>query len=187
MIIRQRIFTQIVSATADCGADELDDFIFRRTSFQPDKLYAGRDGNYTEEYSTVGGFPHIDFAAVDYGTGAVELHDLIFRRTNFSPDELSADRDDDYIWLDLWIDLAVCARSVTGSLRFGHPHGFVYMYSCFCSTFLSLHHFESVELWMCHRIVIVERRSSELLLTFAIHVAYGALRNMWLDPALLWF
>ena len=109
------VFTQIVSATADCGADELDDFIFRRTSFPLDELSAGRDGNYTEEYSTVGGFPHIDSAAVDDGTGAVELHDLIFRRTNFP---LSAGRDDDYIWLDLWTDLAVCARSVTGSLRF---------------------------------------------------------------------
>ena len=29
------VFTQIVSAAADCAADDLDDFIFRRTSFPP--------------------------------------------------------------------------------------------------------------------------------------------------------
>ena len=136
------IFTQIDSAVADCGAGELDDFIFRRTSFPPHEL-SGHDGNYTEDYSTVWGFPHIDSAAVDYGAGAVELDDLIFRRTSFPPDELSAGRDADYIWLDLWTDLAVCARSVTGSLLFGHPHGLVY--SCFCLTFLCLRCLESMD------------------------------------------
>ena len=80
-------FTRIDTAVADCGAGELDDFIFRRTSFPPDELSAGRDGNYTEDYSTVWGFPHIDSAAVDYGAGAVELDDLIFRRMSFPPDE----------------------------------------------------------------------------------------------------
>ena len=132
------VFTQIDSAVADCGADELDDFIFRHTSFPPDELSAGRDGNYTEDYSTV-----IDSAAVDYGAGAVGLDDLIFRRTSFLPDELSAGRDGDYIWLDLWTDLAVCARSVPGSLRFGHPHGLVH--SCFCLTFFCLRCLESVD------------------------------------------
>ena len=66
------VFTQIDSAAADCGAGELDGFILRRTSFPPDELSAGCDGNYTEDYSTVWGLPHIDSAAVDYGTGAVE-------------------------------------------------------------------------------------------------------------------
>ena len=58
------VFIQIDSAVADCGAGELDDFIFRRTSFPPHELSAGRDGNYTEEYSTVWGFPHIDSAHI---------------------------------------------------------------------------------------------------------------------------
>ena len=137
------VFTQIDSAVADCAAGELDDLIFRRTSFPPDELSAGRDGNYTEDYSTVWGFPHIDSAAVDYCAGAVELDDLIFRRTSFPLDELSAGRDGDYIWLDLWTDLAVCTRSVTGSLLFGHLHGLVY--SCFCLTFLCLRCLESVD------------------------------------------
>ena len=46
------VFTQIDSAAASCGAVELDDLIFRRTSFPPDELSAGRDRNYTEDYST---------------------------------------------------------------------------------------------------------------------------------------
>ena len=77
------------------------------------------------------GFPHID-------SSAVELDDLIFRRTSFLLDELSAGRDGDYVWLDLWTDLAV-----TGSLRFGHPHGLAYI--CFCLTCLSLRCLESVD------------------------------------------
>ena len=40
------VFTQIDSAAADCGAVELDDLIFHRTSFPPDELSAGRDGDY---------------------------------------------------------------------------------------------------------------------------------------------
>ena len=72
------VFTQIDSTAADCGVGELDDFLFLRTSFPPNELFAGRDGNYTEEYSTVWGSPHID-----YGAGAVELDDLIFLRTSF--------------------------------------------------------------------------------------------------------
>ena len=90
---------------------------------------------------TVWGFPQIDSAAVDYG--AVELDDLIFRRTSFPPDELSAGRDGDYIWLALLTGLAVHTRSVTGSLRFGYPYRLVC--SCFCSTILSLHWLESVD------------------------------------------
>ena len=127
-------FPQINSTAANCGAVELDDLIFRRTSFPPDEFSAGCDRNYTEYYSIAWGFPHID---------SVELDDLIFRRTSFPPDELSAGRDGDYIWLDLWTGLAVCARSVTGSLRFGHPHGLVC--SCFCSTIISLRCLESVD------------------------------------------
>ena len=49
-------FPKIDSATADCGTVELDDLIFRRTSFPPDELCAGHDRNYTEDYSTVWGF-----------------------------------------------------------------------------------------------------------------------------------
>ena len=81
-------FPQINSAAANCGAVELDDLIFRRTSFPLDEFSAGCDRNYTEDYSIVWGFPHIDSAAVDYGTGTVELDDLIFRRTNYPPGEL---------------------------------------------------------------------------------------------------
>ena len=112
------VFTQIDSATADFGADKLDDFIFRCTSFPPDELSAGSAVIYTEDYSTVWGFPHIDSAAVDYGVGAVELDDLIFRRTSFPPHELSARRNGDYIWRDMWTGLSVCNRSVTASLAF---------------------------------------------------------------------
>ena len=122
---------------------ELEDLIFRRTSFPPDEFSAGCDRNYTEVYSIVWGFPHKDSATVDYGTGAVELDDLIFCRMSFPPNELSAGRDGDYIWLDVWTELSVCTRSVTGSLRFGHPHGLAYSY--FCSTFLSLRCLESVD------------------------------------------
>ena len=39
-------FPQIDSAAADCGAVELDDLIFRRTSFPPDEFSPGRDGDY---------------------------------------------------------------------------------------------------------------------------------------------
>ena len=35
-------------------------------------LSAGRDGNYTEDYSTVWGFPHIDSAAADCGAGELD-------------------------------------------------------------------------------------------------------------------
>ena len=40
------VFTQIVSAATDCGADGLDDLVFRRTNFPPDELSAGRDDDY---------------------------------------------------------------------------------------------------------------------------------------------
>ena len=39
-------FPQIDSAAVDRGAVELDDLIFRRTSFPPNKLSAGLDGDY---------------------------------------------------------------------------------------------------------------------------------------------
>ena len=47
-------FPQIDSAAADCGAVELDDLIFRRTSFPLDEFSAESD---TEDYSMVWGFP----------------------------------------------------------------------------------------------------------------------------------
>ena len=106
-------FPQIDSTTVDCGAVELDDLTFCRTSFPP------------EDYSIVWGIPQIDSAAVDYDTGAVELDVLIFRRTSFPPDELSAGRDGDYIWLALLAGLSVRTRPVTGSLRFGSLHRLV--------------------------------------------------------------
>ena len=118
------------------------------TSFPPDEFFpphdcsAGCDQTYTEDYSIVWGFPHL-VSAVDSATGAVELDDLNFRRTSFPPGELSAGRDGDYILLDLWTGLSVCARSVTGSLHFGHPHGLVC--SCFCSTIISHPYLECVD------------------------------------------
>ena len=50
-------FPQINSAAANCGAVELDDLIFGRTSFPPNEFSAGCDRNYTEDYSIVWGFP----------------------------------------------------------------------------------------------------------------------------------
>ena len=55
-------FPQIDSAAVGCGAVELNDMNFRRTSF-----------------------PQIDSAAV--GSGVVELDDMNFRQTSFPPDE----------------------------------------------------------------------------------------------------
>ena len=81
-------FPQINSTAVDCGAVELHDLTFRRTSFPPDEFSAGRDRNYMEDYSIVWGFPQIDSAAVDYDTGAVEPNDLIFRRMSFPPGEM---------------------------------------------------------------------------------------------------
>ena len=117
MIAGQWGCPQLDSTAADCGAVGLDDLIFRRTSFPPHDCSAGCDQTYTEDYSIVWGFPHIE-SAVDAATGAVELDDLNFRRTSFPPGELSTGRDGDYIMLDLWTGLSVCARSVTGSLHF---------------------------------------------------------------------
>ena len=77
---------KIDSTAVDCGAVELDDLTFRRTSFPLDEFSAGRDRSYMEDY-IVWGFPQIDSATVDCDTGAVELDDLIFRRTSFPPGE----------------------------------------------------------------------------------------------------
>ena len=86
---------QLDSAAADFGAVGLDDLIFRRTSFPPHDCSAGCDQTYTEDYSIVRGFPHLEYAvdaaAADCSTA--ELVDLIVRRTSFPPDELSAGRD----------------------------------------------------------------------------------------------
>ena len=81
-------FPQIDYAAVECGAVELDDLTFRRTSFPPDEFSAGRDRNYMKDYSIVWGFPQIDSAAVDCDTGAVELDNLIFRRTSCPPGEM---------------------------------------------------------------------------------------------------
>ena len=123
------------------------------------------------------GFPHLD-STVDAATGAVELDDLNFRRTSFPPGELSAGRDGDYILLDMWTGLSVCARSVTGSLHFGYPHGL--KCSCFCSTILSPRWLESVDVPQDRhcRMTIVKN-------TPDICCAHGALRDICLDPALL--
>ena len=69
---------QLDSGVADCGAVGLDDLIFRRTRFPPHDCSAGCDQTYTEDYSIVWDFPHIE-SAVDAATGAVELDDLNFR------------------------------------------------------------------------------------------------------------
>ena len=120
--LRQMIGIPEVIGAVVCGAVELDDLTFRRTSFPPSEFSAGRDRNYVEDYSILWSFPQIDSAAVDCDTGAVELDDLIFRRTSFSPDKLSAGRDGAYIWLALLAGLSMRTRSVTGSLPFGSPH-----------------------------------------------------------------
>ena len=58
-------FPQIDSTAVDCGAVELHDRTFRRTSFPLDEFSAGRDRNYMEYCSIVRGFPQIDSTAVD--------------------------------------------------------------------------------------------------------------------------
>ena len=97
-------FPQVDSVAADSGAVELVDLIFRRLSFPPEEFAA-----------------RWDTAAA--ACGAVKPDDMIFRRTSFPPNELSAGRDGDYIWQNSGTGLSVCARPVTGSLRFGHLHG----------------------------------------------------------------
>ena len=94
-------FPQIDSAAVGCGAVELNDMYFRRTSF-----------------------PQIDSAVVS--SVAVELDDMNFRRTSFPPDNFSAGREGDYIWLAPLASSSVCARTVTGSLLAGSPHRFVW-------------------------------------------------------------
>ena len=68
-----------------CGVAMLRDLIFRRTSFSPNELSAGRDGIYTTACNTVWGFPHMDSVAADCGTVG-----LIFRRMSFPSGHLSA-------------------------------------------------------------------------------------------------
>ena len=147
-------FPQINSAAANSGAVELDDLIFHGTGFPPDEFSAGCDRNYAEDYSIVWGFPHIDSAAVDYGTGAVELDDLIFRRMSFPLDELSAGRVGDYIWLDLWTGLSVRNRSVTGSLAFGSSQRLGR-----CCLWLAVRWIGSADVPMCHHLLSAVSRS----------------------------
>ena len=85
------------------GAVGLDDLIFRRLSFLPEEFGGGWD-------------------VVMVVCDAMKFDDMNFRRTSFPLDELSAGRDGDYTWLNSGTGLSVCARLVTGSLRFGHPH-----------------------------------------------------------------
>ena len=60
--------TDGIPAVVDCNAVEPNDLIFRRLSFPPEDVSAGRDGNY--------GSPKIDSTAVDYGTGDYTWRDL---------------------------------------------------------------------------------------------------------------
>ena len=126
-------FPQIDSAAVGCGAIELNDMNFRRTSF-----------------------PQIDSAAV--GSGAVELDDMNFRRTSFPPDKFSAGREGDYIWLAPLASSSVRARSVTGSLFSGSSHRLVR--SCFCSAVLSLRWIESADVPQCHHLQTAVGRST---------------------------
>ena len=151
-------FPQIVSTMVDCGTVELDDLTFRRTSFPPDELSAGRDRNYLEDYSIVWGFPQIDSAAVDCDTGAVELDDLIFRRTSFPPDRLSAGRYGAYIWLALLAGLSVHTPSVTGSLPFGSPHRLGRC--CLLLAALSLRWIGSADVPLCRHLLSAVIRSA---------------------------
>ena len=106
----------------NCSAGELNDLIFPRLNFA-----TGCDGTY--------GSPKLDSAAAD--SGAVGLDDLTFRRLSFPLEEFAAGWDaaavacgctnsppnGDYIWRHRWTRPSVCARLVTGSLRFEHHHG----------------------------------------------------------------
>ena len=96
-------FLHVDSAAADSGVVELDDLIPPQLSFPPEEFASGWD-------------------TAAAACGAVKLDDIIFHHTSFPPDVLSAGRDGDYIWLNSGTGLSVCARPVTGSLCFGHPH-----------------------------------------------------------------
>ena len=69
-------FSQVDSATADSGAVEMDDLIFRRLSLPPEDVSAGCDGNYGWL-----SFPPEEFAArwdtAAAACGAVKLDDMI--------------------------------------------------------------------------------------------------------------
>ena len=151
-------FPHFDSAVVDCGAAELVDLNFRRTSFQLDEFFAEHDGDYVKDSNIVWGFPQIDSDAVDYGAGAVELDDLIFRRASFPPDELSAGRDGVYIWRVLLTGQSVRTRSVTGSLPFGSPqrHG----RSCLWLPALSLRWIRSADVPMCRNLLSAVSRST---------------------------
>ena len=147
------------SPKIDCAAVELNDLTFRRLRLPPGNVSVGHDGNYGSpkiDSATVElndlifrqlRFPPEDFAAAwDIAAtagGAAKLDYMIFRRTSFPPNELSGGRDGDYIWLRSGNDLSVCARPVTGSLCFGHPHGLLSPHCLESVTLMQNYHCQS--------------------------------------------
>ena len=86
-------FRQINSTVAKCGSAELDDLIFRRTSFPPVEFSAGCDRNYMENYSIVWGFPILirprltmALARLNWMTRFSAAR--VFRRTSCPPGEM---------------------------------------------------------------------------------------------------
>ena len=126
-------FPQIDSAVVGCGAFELNDMYFCRTSF-----------------------PQIDSAAVSSGT--VELDGMNFRWMSFPPDKFSAGREGDYIWLAPLASSSVRARSLTGSLFSGSSHRLVR--SCLCLAVLSLRWVGSVDVPQCRHLQTAGGRST---------------------------
>ena len=151
------------SPRIDCAVLELIDLTFRRLRLPQRDVSAERDENHVSlEIDSVAvelidlcfrrlRLPPEDFAAA-WDIAAADIDDRIFRLTSFPPNEFPGGREDDYIWLTSGSNQSVCARPVTGSLCFGHPHGL-----------LSLHCLESVTLTPnCHCQTTAVRIASDI-------------------------
>ena len=122
-----------VSPEIDSVAVELIDLTFRRLRLPRRNVSAVRDETHvsleidSEAVELIDlcfrrlRLPPKDFAAA-CDIAVANIDDRIFRRTSFPPNELPGGRNDDYIWLTSGSNQSVCARPVTGSLCFGHPH-----------------------------------------------------------------
>ena len=136
-------FPETDCATADSGAAEMNDLIFRRLSLPPEDDTAA--GDY--DTSAVGLddliFRRLSFLPEEFAGGvnpgadacdAMKIGDMIYRGTNLPPNEFSAGRNGDK-WCDLWTEPSVCNRPVTGSHGFGSSHR---LEQC-CLWFAALH------------------------------------------------